>query len=116
MATIKAFQGAHSGPQWSGVQQLMVVDSWKLVVVLDVLCACMEGRSHFLGKKGKTMNIFVFMHKVNDFWQVNENDIWWKPIDGTLCHLAETKNGSSNGFHHTAFGRWVVLAKGRTMP
>lgn len=71
---MKAFQGAHSSPQWFGVQQLMAVDSWKSVAGLDVLCACMEGKSLFLEKKGKKMNIFVFMHKVNDFWQVNEND------------------------------------------
>jgi len=76
----------------------------------------MEGRSRFLGKKGKIMNIFVFMHKVNDFWWVNENDSWWKLIDGTLFHLVEVVNESGNGFPRTSFGRLVVSAKGRAMP
>lgn len=76
MATVKALQGARTSLMWLGVQQLMVIDCWKSVGGLDVLCACMEGRSRFLGKKGKTMRIFVFMHKFNDFWQVNENESW----------------------------------------
>lgn len=62
------------------------------------------------------MNIFVFTHKVNDFWWVNENGSWQKLIDGTLYCLVEVVNKSYNGFHHTAFGRLVVLAEGRAMP
>lgn len=53
MAIVKTFEGAHNGPQWSRVQQLMEIDGWKSVAGLDVLCVCMEGRSRFLGKKGK---------------------------------------------------------------
>lgn len=60
MAIVKAFQGAHSSPQWSGVQKMMAIDGWKSVARLDILCVCMEAEVSFSIKNGKQC-IFLFL-------------------------------------------------------
>ena len=77
----------------------------------DVLYACMGGRSRFLGQKGKTMNIFVFMHK-SIFWRANDSDNWYQLNAGTFCCLWEVVSG----FHRTNSWRRVVLEEGCVIP